>query len=400
MTQPQRVSSPLAARHRAGGASPFEKLEQRRLMTTVQLDFTGDAGGLVDNAGVGTGFTHTQTNANAGSTASGSSYDASLLEVDNGLLRIQSVAGNDGTNSGATNNLVNALQLRHDATSAFVVQTRIVGENNAALTQFDARFEQAGLILGGDADNWVKLVAIHHNDGPAIQFTDEWSSGGSVSSTIGDGLVSVGSWAGVTSLDLRIEGNPADGTLVAQYRINDGIWMTVPHTITVPAANQAAFFDDDAAAGLTTFHRNTDAGRGVTTAFESFSIVPVSNGVNENSPSVIEVRPGENADDVRRDVFVAVDIALPGGAIDPSTATPTAIYLIDDATGQAVPAAVTVSGGGDAITLTPKLLLAAEQSYTFVITSEVLDVAGNAFVPFTAGFTTGIKVAESLPEVA
>ncbi|MEM1012805.1 MAG: Ig-like domain-containing protein, partial [Planctomycetota bacterium] len=97
---------------------------------------------------------------------------------------------------------------------------------------------------------------------------------------------------------------------------------------------------------------------------------------------------------------VAVDIALPGGAIDPSTATPTAIYLIDDATGQAVPAAVTVSGGGDAITLTPRLLLAAEQSYTFVITSEVLDVAGNAFVPFTAGFTTGIKVAESLPEVA
>ncbi len=312
----QPTSATRARNSLVEDATPFERLEQRRLMsTTVQLDFDGDAGGLTDQSGVGTGFTQTQTNAAAGATISGAAYDASLLQVDNGLLKIQSLSGNDGTNSGAVNSLVNALQLEHDASSAFVVQTRIVGENNAALTQFDARYEQAGILLGGDGDNWVKLVAIHHNDGPAIQFMDEWSSGLSTTSTApGDGLIATTSWDGVTSLDLRIEGNPSDGTLSAQYRINDGIWLTVPHEITVPAAKQAAFFGTDAAAGLVAFHRNIDVGRGLTAAFESFSIAPKTNGVNANSPSVSAVRPGDGATDVRRDIFIAVDIDLPGGA--------------------------------------------------------------------------------------
>jgi regulation of enolase protein 1 (concanavalin A-like superfamily) len=361
----------------------------------IVLTFDGSAGGLSDSGGVGTGFTRTQLN-----QSTSADFDASLLEVKDGLLTIESIAGNDGTNSRANNNLVNALQLGYDGTTSHTIETRIVGGDANSLGAFDARYEQAGLLLGGDADAWVKLVAIHHDDGPRIQFTDEWPDGsGGTASTAGDGLTAVSAWSTVTSLDLRLTTDPAGGTVTAMYRVNDGAWMTVPNTITIPANQRATFFQSDASAGVVVFHRNTDGGRGLKASFESFSVRQIAPAAAAQ-PSVASVRPGAGATNVSRDTFIAVDVSLPAGAIDPSTVSGTSVYLVDNSTSQIVPGAATVSGGGDAITFTPTSLLAATRSYTFHITSDVQDVNGTGFAAFSTTFTTGTAVADSLPSVA
>ena len=377
-------------------ANSLQPLEPRRLMSgdgvalPYRLDFDADAGGLLDADGQGTGFHAAQ---------GGRHVPADLdLDADAGLLRLTVPADSTGGNHRGDDSLRNALQIDFDGTNGFVAETRLVGENGGTLQQLDAKYEQAGLLVGPGPDRFVKLVAIHHDDGPRLQFADEWLTDGTYASTTGDGLVYAGEWNAITSLDLRVTADAATGEVRASFRVDDGAWQDVPHATTVPAEHRDAFFAADATAGIVAFHKNA-AGGGFGVNYDSFEVRP-PDAAAFAGPRVVAARPAAGATDVNRDAFVAVDIDLPNGAIDGSTVTPTSVYLLDLTTNTAVPARTTVSGGGDAITLTPKELLAADRSYRFVITGDVRDVSGAAFAPFAAEFTTGTSVAASDPRVA
>ncbi|MDX2301762.1 MAG: malectin domain-containing carbohydrate-binding protein, partial [Microscillaceae bacterium] len=75
--------------------------------------------------------------------------------------------------------------------------------------------------------------------------------------------------------------------------------------------------------------------------------------------------------------------------LDNSTVIPENIKLIKINDGSVVPANVNSTGGGDAITIVPSVLLEANTSYRYDITDNVRDLNGQAMIPFSITFTTG-----------
>jgi glucose/arabinose dehydrogenase len=113
----------------------------------------------------------------------------------------------------------------------------------------------------------------------------------------------------------------------------------------------------------------------------------------EDPPRVTATRPANLEVNVLRNTAVAADVTFPpitGNGVDPSTLNINTVYLHPTGNpGNKVPAEVNTSGGNDSIVLTPEVLLASNTSYTFVVTSAVKDLQGNAFEPYTMSFTTG-----------
>lgn len=373
----------------------LEHLERRQLLASLpfHLEFNADAGGVLDGDGQGTGFPSIQPN------TAGSQYQQSLIDLDTtaGVLRITTNGtSTSGGNSRNDNTLVNALEVDFDGTGqSFEVRTKIVG----GLSAISEGYEQGGIFFGPDQDNWIKLVALWHvgDGGPRLEFADEYSDGaGGTFSTVTNGRVFAGNWSSASTLDLRLVLNPATGVVGAYYKIDAAAsWTQVPHSITVPAAQRAAFFSTLAKAGLIQFDKS-DA-QNLTVAYDFFTVERQAPSVG---PSVRSMRPAPGATNVQRDSFVAVDLNLPNGGLDPSTVNTTSVFLTNNATGQVVVSTVNTTGGGDAITLTPGSLLASNTTYTFTITGGVRDVSGASFQAFTGSFTTGTSVAESDPRIA
>ena len=87
--------------------------------------------------------------------------------------------------------------------------------------------------------------------------------------------------------------------------------------------------------------------------------------------------------------FVTTGISEPIGGVDPSTLTTESVYLENVDTGERVDSRPPrTSGGGDTITLQPRQPLSFTE-YQFNVTSAVKDASGEAFIPYTANFTTG-----------
>lgn len=100
-------------------------------------------------------------------------------------------------------------------------------------------------------------------------------------------------------------------------------------------------------------------------------------------------RPASGETDVPRDTFVSADVYVPNGGIDPATLTSDSVLLRRDGDADGVPAVLNTSAGGDVIVLRPVSLLDAHTNYTFVVTSDLHDIAGVPFVPSSSTFTTG-----------
>lgn len=83
---------------------------------------------------------------------------------------------------------------------------------------------------------------------------------------------------------------------------------------------------------------------------------------------------------------------MPNGGINPATLTGQSVYLIRSSDNAIVLAVLNTSGGGDVIVLRPESLLASNTGYTFVVTEELKDIAGAAFIPFSMSFMTGTTV--------
>lgn len=109
--------------------------------------------------------------------------------------------------------------------------------------------------------------------------------------------------------------------------------------------------------------------------------------VSSDVPSVISSEPADGATNVPLTVAISADINTSGGVAEASL-TAESVYLVNLSDDSRIPGNAGTTGGGDGITFTPSQRLAPSTRYQFNVTSGVIDLEGNAFVPYTATFTT------------
>ena len=132
-------------------------------------------------------------------------------------------------------------------------------------------------------------------------------------------------------------------------------------------------------------------------------VPPVTAAATEaDRPTVREFTSPESRTNAPLDTVVAVTVRLPaGGGIDEATVNANTVKLFRGAaTGEPIAGQPNTSGGGDAITFQPSDLLEPNTTYTFVVTDQVRDTHGNAFVPFSTTFTTGSAVVATDASIA
>ena len=239
--------------------------------TVLEFDHTYP-GTLLDKDGEPIGFSSTQRNKNDikyPQNPPTSSYDKTLIDLNTtgqGTLNLTSTAGN---NTNADNILVNGLCLPFDGRGGtFAMTTRLLGP----LTNLTTAYQQAGLMFGPDQFNHIKLTAGVQVTSPTpgkpwIQFSQEL---GDVSNPISP-LVSLPVLTSITSLDLQLVGDPAAKTVQAMYRVNDGIWVTLPLSASLSNPVASRFFDARANGCIMTSNKNATP---ITSAFDRFAVTP------------------------------------------------------------------------------------------------------------------------------
>jgi len=115
-------------------------------------------------------------------------------------------------------------------------------------------------------------------------------------------------------------------------------------------------------------------------------------------PSIAAIVPGNNATGVARDIFIATDLNLVDVGVNGSTLKKN-VSLKRESDNKVVSANVNTTGGGDAIVLTPLVLLDRNTTYVFNVTAGVKDDNGRTFTPYTAKFTTGTAGGVSNPDI-
>lgn len=125
-----------------------------------RLDFESDRGGILDANGQGTGFTH------IAEPEAGPGYASEFLEIEGGLLQMTT---RPGIQWKAANSLVNGLGIGVPAMAqVYTAQTTLI--RPPAGTR---RYEQAGLWIGDDQDNYAKLVLNSPPSKLRLEFTLE-----------------------------------------------------------------------------------------------------------------------------------------------------------------------------------------------------------------------------------
>ena len=218
-------------------------------------------------------------------------------------------------------------------------------------------FDQAGIYFGPDQDNFVKLIPEFGNSGNVLQFRDEL--GGSTTPTLPSSVqnVNIGSFASISTLDLRLSGDPSTGKVSAYYAINGGSFVKLAADLTLTGANKTAFFNSTSRTGILAFTKNT--GAAMTATFDGFDIK--AGTPNSGQPTITNVRPNNNATAVSRDSFVAADVQLPGAgdSIDPSTLSGNVlVYKTEDHS--PIAGVINVAAGGRRNRLYPDLAARGE----------------------------------------
>lgn len=246
----------------------LQQLEPRRLMAaTVQLPFRLDfsnpvSGTVVDKDGEGTGFGGTQAGR------------ASQLDINasRGALTM--------TADSAKGQPTAALETAFDGTTrGFTITTRLKGPLGNLLRTG----HQAGLYFGPDQNNSVRVAAVYTSAGERLQFTT-LVNGRHVTSEASTYVTLGVKFSTISTLDLQITGDSVTGQVTARYAINGKSFVKLPTTLTVPAANKAAFFNSASRSGLLVGDRAAP----VTATFDSFSIAA---GVTAYVPVASVSRP-------------------------------------------------------------------------------------------------------------
>ena len=128
----------------------------------VQFEFDAPAAGTIaDKDGEGTGFTSVQPNKN------GTEYKPLLLDLGGGALAVNSTVGDIGNPDTQDN----ALQVTFDGTEGYTVSSTLKGP--LPIVAQANSFQSAGIFVGSDFDNYVKLVAGVSPTGPRLHMAFE-----------------------------------------------------------------------------------------------------------------------------------------------------------------------------------------------------------------------------------
>lgn len=290
-------------------------------------------GTLADKDGEGTGFVDTQRNKNditAPESGPTSSYDNTKLDLNTsgpGTLTIKTSAG---SNSGTDNSLVNGLCLPFDGRSKrFIVSTRLIGP----FSTFATAYQQGGVMFGPSQGNFLKLTAGVQATGtvgkPWIQFAQELDN---VQTQVGE-LASIPNAATITTLDLQLTADPTTGKVEAGYRINDGIPVILPDSVTLTGTARARFFDLQAKGCVLALHKNATE---ISVAFDRFAITeaPAEVGLPTISAGADQQVP------------LGANVTLTGTATD-ATGTPLTNVTWEQVSGSR---SVTLNGSGNSRT--------------------------------------------------
>lgn len=106
--------------------------------------------------------------------------------------------------------------------------------------------------------------------------------------------------------------------------------------------------------------------------------------LDQTAPTVVAVRPPDQATEVPSDSRVAIRFSEP---LNPVTLSANSFRLIDHSTTGPIDGAVALGEGALLAFLTPTAPLTAGRSYTGQLTSAIKDTSGNGLVPFTSTFT-------------
>jgi hypothetical protein len=218
--------------------------------------------GLKDKNGKNIGFTSTQLNKNDTFTSI-ASYNPNLINLDttgSGTLKITTTGGSNGSKD---NTLVNGLQTIFDGrVSKSVISSKLLGPFNNIKTGF----QQAGVMLGPDQDNYIKVVAIARNDGQlGIQFYQENKG---VGKTIG--TAAIANPGSLQSLELKLFTDPQAGTVRAGYSVgNNNNIILLPGDVSLKGGQIGRYFAAQSKAGLITSNKG---GAPFTATFDNFLI--------------------------------------------------------------------------------------------------------------------------------
>jgi hypothetical protein len=114
------------------------------------------------------------------------------------------------------------------------------------------------------------------------------------------------------------------------------------------------------------------------------------NVVDNARPRVNGTSVGDGQTDVPRNVSISTtSLYLPVAALDNTTVNNTTVRIETVAGSANIPSQVNSTGGGDAITITPSILLDANTQYRLLITNGVADLEGRLMTPYAITFTTG-----------
>jgi hypothetical protein len=180
------------------------------------LDFSRDHGGLVDRAGIGTGFTYSPR-------TEGTGYIPSELAMDIGAGTLR-IAATKGIAYRKNNTLDNALAVGLKASKTPFRMSTTIRRPPPGTRQY----EQGGLWIGSDQDNYLKLVVISmRRGGTKIQALLE------VNGVVLAALLTPPLSLSDAAVSLVIHAAPATGQLVVSYEV-DGAPGEPLGSFTVP----------------------------------------------------------------------------------------------------------------------------------------------------------------------
>jgi glucose/arabinose dehydrogenase/N-acetylneuraminic acid mutarotase len=226
-TAADHTSDSLAVSMTVGETDGCEPLacSQIRVGAPYDLDWTYDHSKILDSKGLGTGFTYVDPPSNG----TGYLRENLNIDLDAATLDITTTAG---LASGQSNSLDNALGVGINAASQVTLLSTTLGPVPAGT----GKFEQAGLWLGNDEDNYVKVMVYSTSRGTRIQYLLE--NGGvhtARTNRAPGGLVG-------SNVTFNLKADPATRTIKASFAVNGGTEETID-TFTVPGE----FFSFDAA---------------------------------------------------------------------------------------------------------------------------------------------------------
>lgn len=108
----------------------------------------------------------------------------------------------------------------------------------------------------------------------------------------------------------------------------------------------------------------------------------------QSRPRVISSRPVDGEQAAPPSTAIRVDLFTPvtGRGVDPTTLNSRSVRIVRVASGELVPANQTAAADGGSIALTPELPLEPGEMYRIVLTGDLRDETGVAFLPYQATF--------------